>query len=98
MSHYTQGSANPHASYHPKSLTSYYVQVKIVDFGFSKLIGDETCLTGFAGTVSFMAPEVIMGEAYGKVTLLILQACYFPYHLGYWYLSPLLPFSVPDLL
>ena len=33
-------------------------EVRIADFGFSKLIGNGTFLSGFAGTVAFMAPEV----------------------------------------
>lgn len=42
-------------------------EVKVADFGFSKLIGEESCLSGLVGTVSYMAPEVLQGDSYGKV-------------------------------
>eukprot|EP00667_Euglena_gracilis_P017579 EG_transcript_18560 len=40
--------------------------IKVADFGFSKLIGEERFLSGVVGTVAFMAPEVLAGDACGK--------------------------------
>ncbi|CCW70821.1 unnamed protein product [Phytomonas sp. Hart1] len=40
--------------------------VKISDFGFAVLAGSEQCLTTYCGTISFMAPEILMKLNYGK--------------------------------
>ena len=44
------------------------LQVKVIDFGMSKLKqGDKKKinLSTYAGTVDFMAPEIIKGDSYG---------------------------------
>ena len=38
--------------------------VKIADFGISKFLGDATHLKSFAGTPSYMAPEITRNESY----------------------------------
>ena len=41
-------------------------EVKIVDFGFAVLIGNDACLQSCTGTPAFMAPEILGGEPYGQ--------------------------------
>lgn len=44
------------------------INIKIADFGFGVLVGNEPCLTSFCGTTSYMAPEVLSRREirYGK--------------------------------
>jgi serine/threonine protein kinase len=35
------------------------VSVKIADFGFGVMVGDDPCLTSYCGTVQYMAPEIL---------------------------------------
>lgn len=45
------------------------IHVKIADFGFAVMVGDQPCLTTFCGTTTYMAPEVLNRShsvSYGK--------------------------------
>lgn len=42
------------------------MELKIADFGFAVMVGDNLCLTSFCGTMAYMAPEVVMDRNYGK--------------------------------
>eukprot|EP00906_Rhabdomonas_costata_P026410 RCo037610 len=41
-------------------------EVKLADFGFAVLIGNDACLQACCGTTAYMAPEILCGEPYGK--------------------------------
>ena len=38
------------------------IGVKIADFGFAVMVGNDPCLTKYCGTTSYMAPEIIRGN------------------------------------
>jgi hypothetical protein len=42
------------------------MEVKIVDFGMSKVVGHENKVGGKLGTLAYIAPEVIQGKGYNK--------------------------------
>ena len=49
------------------SETNIDATIKICDFGFARLVGEESSITGRTGTLRFMAPEVLShNTAYGK--------------------------------
>jgi len=63
-------------------------ELKILDFGLSKIIGpDEKCYE-FHGTIHYAAPELLLGEPYDKridlwslgIISYILVAGYLPYY------------------
>ena len=41
-------------------------EVKIVDFGLSKIIGPNETSSESFGTISYVAPEVLKNQPYGK--------------------------------
>lgn len=43
-----------------------FVNIKLMDFGISKIISNDTQLTEIIGTLRFTAPEVLMGRPYNK--------------------------------
>lgn len=47
-------------------LTADGMAVKIADFGFAVMVGPTSCLTESCGTPAYIAPEVFLGENYGK--------------------------------
>uniref|UniRef100_A0A7S1Q741 Protein kinase domain-containing protein n=1 Tax=Neobodo designis TaxID=312471 RepID=A0A7S1Q741_NEODS len=42
------------------------VDLKLADFGFAVMVGDNKCLTSFCGTMAYMAPEAVMDRNYGR--------------------------------
>jgi len=66
-------------------------QLKIVDFGLSKMIGPSETSTDPFGTLSYVAPEVLIQRPYGKnVDLWSLGV------IMYVLLSGMLPFDSED--
>lgn len=66
-------------------------QLKLVDFGLSKMIGPSETTTDPFGTLSYVAPEVLMQRPYGKnVDLWSLGV------IIYVLLSGMLPFDSDD--
>lgn len=43
-----------------------FVNIKLMDFGISKIISNDTYLTEMIGTLRFTAPEVLIGKPYNK--------------------------------
>eukprot|EP00759_Apiculatamorpha_spiralis_P027297 PhF_6_TR30163/c0_g1_i1/m.44214/K08794/CAMK1; calcium/calmodulin-dependent protein kinase I len=42
------------------------VELKLADFGFAVMIGQDACLKSFCGTTTYMAPEILLDKNYGK--------------------------------
>jgi serine/threonine protein kinase len=42
------------------------MDLKLADFGFAVMVGDNNCLTSFCGTMAYMAPEAVEDRNYGR--------------------------------
>lgn len=52
--------------------------VKIADFGFSKILGDEMCANTMLGSPLNMAPEILSGKEYtSKADIWSIGICFY---------------------
>jgi len=92
---YLPNSGIPHSALMPENILmvdkSDVSDIKLVDFGLSKIIGpNETCNEPF-GTLSYVAPEVLLQKPYGKAVDLWSIGI-----ITYLLLSGNLPFDDPE--